>query len=90
MRLLPAVFGIVAVPLMFLLGKRLFGARAGLLAATLVAFSPWHIYWSQYGRYYTLVFLLSATFPILLFTGVQGRSPRVIMAGVALAVLAVL
>jgi len=90
LRLLPAVFGIVAVPLMFLLGKRLFGARAGLLAATLVAFSPWHIYWSQYGRYYTLVFLLSATFPILLFTGVQGRSPRVIMAGVALAVLAIL
>jgi len=47
-------FGVLLVALAYWLATRLFGARAGLLAATLVAVSPFHIWYSQEVRMYTL------------------------------------
>lgn len=90
LRLLPAVFGVLAVPAMFWTVRSLFGARTGLIAATLVVFNPWHLYWSQFARYYSLVFLLCAIFPILLYRGGVERQVRLAVAGAMLAVLAIL
>ncbi|MDZ4860097.1 MAG: glycosyltransferase family 39 protein [Candidatus Hydrogenedentes bacterium] len=47
MRLLPVAFGVGAVGAMFVLGRRLFGTRAGLFAAFLLAIAPLHVYHSQ-------------------------------------------
>ncbi|NIR44988.1 MAG: hypothetical protein GWN53_11225 [Gammaproteobacteria bacterium] len=90
LRFLPVVFGILAVPAMYWLGRRTLGATVGLFAAFLVAFSPWHLYWSQYARYYSLVFLLSACFPLLLYLGFRDRKPRLVVAGLAAAAAAIL
>ena len=57
MRLLPLIFGVLGIMAIWAAGNRLFGPRAALISATLVAFSPWHIYMSQIGRYWSLVFL---------------------------------
>ncbi len=56
-RLVSASVGIISVPILFWLVKRLFNAYAALIAALLLAVSPWHIYWSQNARFYTTLLL---------------------------------
>src|SRR5919112_625700 len=58
LRLLPAIFGVLAVPAIYLVTRRLAGARAALFAALLVAVSPLQVFYSQFARYWSLVFLL--------------------------------
>lgn len=55
----PAAFaGILAVPALYVLGKRLFNARVGLLGAVLIALSPIHVIFSQNARNYAFFVLL--------------------------------
>jgi uncharacterized membrane protein len=58
MRFLPAVFGILAVPAVALLVRRLF-PTAELTSTALVATSPFLIYFSQENRDYSLFILLT-------------------------------
>jgi uncharacterized membrane protein len=58
-RLLPALFGILGVFCMYFLGKELISVRAGMYASLLTAVLPFHIYYSQEVRPYSLLFLLS-------------------------------
>lgn len=52
---LPAVaFGMLALVGCFLLGRAVMGARAGLALATLVAFSPFHVYYAEELNNYAL------------------------------------
>lgn len=62
-RLLSVLIGTAAVPLLYAVGRRLLGYRlashgGGLLAAFLLAISPFHVYYSQEVRMYGLVTLL--------------------------------
>jgi len=52
LRLPSVLFGLGSVFLVFLLGSQLFRPRAGLLAALLLAFSPFHIWYSTEARMY--------------------------------------
>ena len=54
-RLLSALFGAAAIPVIYLIGKRLSGAVVGLAAALLLAFSLFNIYFAQETRMYTLL-----------------------------------
>lgn len=57
-RLLSVLIGTATVPFLYLVGRRLLGRSGGLLAAFLLAISPFHIYYSQEVRMYGLVTLL--------------------------------
>lgn len=60
MLLLPAVlFGAASVGLLGWTGRVAFGWRAGLLAGLLILFSPYHIRFSQYARYYSFMVFFS-------------------------------
>jgi uncharacterized membrane protein len=56
-----AIFGVAAVLIMFLLGRRLLDSRTALLGTFLCAFSQFHIFYSQEARPYSLLLLLSIT-----------------------------
>lgn len=58
LRLFPVLCGILAPAFLFLLGRRLIGERAALLAALLLVCWPWHQYFSGVARYYAPTFLL--------------------------------
>lgn len=58
-RLPSAIFGIISVLLIYYLGKSLFNRKAGLVSAFILAISPFHIYYSQELRMYSLITLLT-------------------------------
>ncbi len=49
-RLPAAVIGVATIGLTFLVGRRLFGDAAGLVAAAVLAISPWHVQQSRWGH----------------------------------------
>lgn len=57
-RFLSVIVGTATVPVMYVTGRRLLGEKGGLLAALLLAVSPFHIYYSQEVRMYGLLTLL--------------------------------
>ena len=57
-RSLPALFGVTAVAAIYLLGRVAFSPTTGLIAAALMAVSPFAVYLSQEARHYTLPLLL--------------------------------
>jgi mannosyltransferase len=57
-RFLSLMSGVLSVPLLFQLGRELFGQRIGSLAAFLLSISPFHVWFSQEARMYTLAALL--------------------------------
>jgi len=59
LRIPSALFSILAVWLMFLVGRRLFDPPAGLIAALLTAGSAFHLLYAQDARNYSLLLLLS-------------------------------
>jgi mannosyltransferase len=60
LRSLSALFGVMTIPIAFLVGRELAGRRAGLITAALVAFNPMLIWYSQEARAYALLILLCA------------------------------
>jgi 4-amino-4-deoxy-L-arabinose transferase-like glycosyltransferase len=58
-RFLSLICGVLAVPLMFKLGRRWVGQRGGLVAAFLCATSPYLVWYSQEGKMYALLLFLS-------------------------------
>lgn len=54
-----AVAGSLAIPLIYLLGRRVAGQSAGLVAALLLAMNPYHIWYSQEAKMYAIVVLLA-------------------------------
>lgn len=58
-RLPSLISGVLSIPLLFKLGQELFDQRVGLLAAFLLSISPFHVWFSQEARMYTLAVLFS-------------------------------
>jgi hypothetical protein len=90
LRLLPATFGVLAVPVLYFVTRRLLGTRAALFAALLLAVSPVHVIYSQFGRYWSLVFLLAVVYPYALYLGVREQNGRAFALGAVTALLATL
>jgi len=67
-RSLSALLGTVLVALVYLLGRRLYDSRAGLLAAFVIAVAPFQVYYSQEARMYILATVLGAVSTFLLVT----------------------
>jgi uncharacterized membrane protein len=59
LRYLSLCFGVLAIPLVYRAGKRLVGRQAAVLAAALVAISPYLIWYSQDAKMYTTVTALT-------------------------------
>ncbi len=74
LRFFSLVFGLLTVPLIYALGRRLLGTASGLLAALLLAISPLYLWYSQEARMYTLVTFLCLATSYLLLRGLEEAS----------------
>ncbi len=59
MRMMSIVLGLLAIPLLYAIGRRLFNTQAGIYAAYFGALSQVQIYFSQEVRFYSLMTLLA-------------------------------
>lgn len=76
LRLPSAIFGAGAVVMVYLLGKRLVGERAGILASLLMAISPLQVNHSQEIRMYSLAVLLALAAMYEFVLLMEGRAGR--------------
>lgn len=67
------LFGLLGIWVTWIFVKREFGLTAAVIATLMVAVSPWHLYASQFARYWTLVYLLSAMLYIFLFKALDSN-----------------
>ncbi|MBP6788621.1 MAG: glycosyltransferase family 39 protein, partial [Candidatus Promineofilum sp.] len=61
------LFGLLLVPLLYQLGRRLAGRDLGLLVALLAAVNPLQVYYSREARMYSLLVLLAAAMSYVLW-----------------------
>lgn len=58
---LPAMLlGVIATPVFYATWRTLIGRNAALIGALLIIFSSWHLFYSQFSRFYTGVFLFGS------------------------------
>jgi mannosyltransferase len=57
-RLLSALFGILSIPVIYVVGRQLFNKEVGTMAALILALSSFNLYYSQETRMYSLMVLL--------------------------------
>lgn len=85
-RLVPCLVGIISIPLLYFPVRKMFNSTVGLLAVLLLAVSPWHLYWSQSARFYSLLFLLCNLSLLTFYLGVERDNAKYMIAsGVFLA-----
>jgi hypothetical protein len=76
LRLTSLITGVLTIPLTYLVGGRTIGRRAALVAAALVALSPFLIYYSTEARGYQLAIALLLGSTIALLRAVEGDGLR--------------
>jgi Dolichyl-phosphate-mannose-protein mannosyltransferase len=75
-RALSAVFSVATIPATYALGKKLFNANVGLLAAGLLAINAFHIKHAQNARSYSLFTLLVVVAALLLVRNLKSLEPK--------------
>ncbi|HYH54632.1 MAG TPA: glycosyltransferase family 39 protein [Solirubrobacterales bacterium] len=76
LRSLSAFAGMATIPVAYFIGRELRGARAGLLAAALVAVNPMLVWYSQEARAYALLGLFCALSLLFCVRALQGEGGR--------------
>ena len=76
LRLLAAVAGIVLIPVIYLLAKKMFNKHVALLSAFFISFSYWQIAWSRQARWYTLLTLFFWLSLYFFYSALYDRSHR--------------
>lgn len=88
MRLPSTIFGALAVPLAFELGRRLWNRRAGWVGAVVMAVHPLHVFYSREARVYPLLLALTLLLFLLLWRALETDRTRLWIAFAAVLTLA--
>jgi uncharacterized membrane protein len=70
------VFAVLGVWATWSLARARFGTPAAIVSTLLVAISPWHLYTSQFARYWSLMYLLASLLYLVAFKAVEEDQPR--------------
>lgn len=87
-RLVAAVIGVITVPVLYFLARKLFDTKVALIAILLLAFSTWHIEWSQNARFYTSLLLLYTLALFFFYYGIEQDRPTYLVIFLILTYLA--
>ena len=74
-RIMPAVIGIITIPILYFPIRKIYGKDIALLSLFLLAISPWHIYWSQSARFYTILLLFYTLALLIFYMAIEEDNP---------------
>ncbi len=87
LRFLPALLGVLTIPVVYLIGEEFRDRNVGIIAAALLTFSPFHIYYSQEARAYApMLFFFSLALLFYLRAGRSNETRSWILFGVSSAI----
>jgi hypothetical protein len=78
-RLVPALIGMISIPALYFLVRKALGTPTALVASALLAFSPWHLYWSQNARFYSLLLLFYSLALLTFYLGIEKDRPLLLV-----------
>ncbi len=90
LRLFSVVVGVLSIPVIYLLGREVWGKKEGCLAAWVLAVAPFHVYYSQEVRMYGLVALFGMLVLLLGHRFLSEKNGRWTLPAYVLAVTAAL
>jgi mannosyltransferase len=88
-RFVPALVGVLTVPALYFPIRWIMGTGVALLSMLLLALSPWHIYWSQNARFYTLLLLFYTLGLLLFYIGFEKGKKSILILATIFLILAV-
>jgi len=74
-RLMPALIGILSIPLFYFPIRKLMDAATAMLVVSLLSISPWHIEWSQNARFYMALLVLYTLAILAFYFGIEKDKP---------------
>ena len=74
-RLVPALIGVISIPVLFFPIRQMLGVGVALLASLFLAINPWHLYWSQNARFYTTLLLFYTLALLVFYFGIEKDKP---------------
>jgi len=74
-RLVPALIGVISIPILFFPIRQMLGAGVALLFSLFLALNPWHLYWSQNARFYTALLLFYTLALLVFYFGIEKDKP---------------
>jgi len=75
-RLPSVIFGILSIVLIYTVAKSLFGIKEGLISALLLSISPFHIWYSQEARMYSLFVFFSLLSILFFYKGIVDNEKK--------------
>ncbi len=88
-RLVPALVGVLSVPILYFPVRKLLGPVVGLSSVLLLAVSPWHLYWSQNARFYIPLLLFYTLAIFAFYFGIEEDRPSYLVVSLLFLALAV-
>jgi 4-amino-4-deoxy-L-arabinose transferase-like glycosyltransferase len=71
---LSVLFGTAAIPAMYALGKRVGGTALGLVGAALLTVNPFHLWYSQDAKMYSMLVLMTLTTSVLFIRALDNNT----------------
>jgi len=65
------IIGVLSVPLLYWPARKIFNSRVGMIACVFLVVHPWHIFWSQNARAYSLAFLFAGLSTFLFYLALE-------------------
>ena len=76
LRFIPALLGVLTIPLIYLIGKEFMDRNVGIIAAAAFALSPFLIYYSQEARAYSMMLFLVAFAMVFYLKALKSNGQR--------------
>ena len=89
-RLSPCIIGILTIPALYFPIRAIFGGKTATIAVLFIVLSPWHLFWSQSVRGYSLAFLFSGLSAFTFFIALETDNLKCVAIALATTILSIL
>ncbi|MFQ6042373.1 MAG: glycosyltransferase family 39 protein [Candidatus Poribacteria bacterium] len=89
-RFSPCIIGILTIPAFYFPIRAMFDAKTATIAVIFILLSPWHLFWSQTARGYSLAFLFSGLSAFTFFIALEKDNLKFVVIALTMTILSIL